>query len=569
MNRKRMLFLGLMVALLALLVVPAAAQEEGNIILRSTFGSGPINFNPVTSSSRTDQDVMNLLYPNLLGVDPVTGVITPGALGGMAAAWEISDDGTVYTFTLREGFAWSDGAPVTANDFEYTWDAIASGETESPLAFLLDNPIVDMEAVDDYTLAVTFTSADCEALNNAGIQPLPAHVFAGQPFSVLNDYDATTTDALEIGPYQLASQITDQQTALVPATWSNPDGLPENDGWLMRLYGDQTIELEAFLAGESNVQDFIPPNRRVDVEAAAEAGTHGLYNYSPGDRWDYLVFNQANPDNPQPAYDEDGTLIEQDPNIFFSDVRVRQALNMAVDVDAIIEGAVFGYGTRMASPYSVGSWPYDANVPNYAFDPDAALALLAEAGWVDADNDPSTPLVAQGAMHAPDGTEFRFTLFTNQGNTRRTAIGTITQDQLAQIGIAVDFQTIDFNVLTELLDQQTFDAVVLGWANSYPFRADQRQIFGTQGDVIGGSNSGSYINPRIDELFAQASEVPGCNIEDRKPFYAEIQQILHEDAPYLWMYSLDGMYAWTSDVQGVEPYPGALFWNIQNWTRSN
>jgi ABC-type transport system substrate-binding protein len=200
MNRNRMLGLGLMVALLALLVVPAAAQEEGNIILRSTFGSGPINFNPVTSSSRTDQDVMNLLYPNLLGVDPVTGVITPGAFGGMASDWEISDDGTVYTFTLREGFTWSDGVPVTANDFEYTWDAIASGETESPLAFLLDNPIVDMEAVDDYTLAVTFTSADCEALNNAGIQPLPSHVFAGQPFSALNDYDATTTDALEIGP---------------------------------------------------------------------------------------------------------------------------------------------------------------------------------------------------------------------------------------------------------------------------------------------------------------------------------------------------------------------------------
>ncbi|MCA9910687.1 MAG: hypothetical protein KC519_18655 [Anaerolineae bacterium] len=564
----RLWILGLL-ALVFLLVIPASAQDQGNIITRSTFGSGPINFNPVTSSSSDEQEVMNRLYPNLLGVDPVTALITPGAPGGMAESWDISDDGTVYTFHLREGFAWSDGTPVTARDFEYTWDAIASGETESPLAFLLDNPVVDFEALDDYTLKVTFTSADCEALNSAGLQPVPAHVFESGPFSALNDYNADTPDALEVGPYQLASQITDQQTGLIPATWDDPDGNAQNEGWIMRVFGDQTVEFEAFLAGETTALDFIAPNRRSDVVAAQEAGSLNVYTYSPGDRYDYLAFNLADPNNPQNAYDENGNLIEQTPNMFFGDVRVRQALNMAVDVDAIIEGAVFGFGSRMSSSYAPGSWPYDPSVSTYEYNPERALELLAEAGWIDHDNDPSTPLIAQGAMYAPDGTEFAFSLLTNQGNTRRNAIGTITQDELSRIGIKVDFQSIDFNVLIEILDQQTFDTVILGWQNSYPFRADQRQIFGSTGDVIGGSNAGSYINPELDTLFAQASEVPNCDVEARKAIYGQIQQILRDDAPYLWMYSLDGMYSWDNTVNGVEPYPGTLYWNVQDWTRSS
>ncbi len=569
MSRLNRLALVAVIAALALvLVIPAGAQGGGGIIVVSTFGSGPVNFNPVTSSTATEQDVMSLLYPALVGVDPEEGVIKPNVPGGVAESWEISEDGLTYTFKLREGFSWSDGVPLTARDFEFTWDAIASGETESPLVFLTDS-IVDMVATDDYTLEVTFTQATCEAVFDAGIQPLPAHIFEGQPFSAVNDNLFNTPDSVAVGPYRLASQIADQQTALVPATHPNPDGLPLNDGWVQRIYGSQTVELEAFLAGETSSLAFIPPDRRAEVIAAAEAGRLDYFTYSPGNAWDYMNFNLADPNNPMGAYDEDGNLVEQPPHPIFADVRVRQALNMAVDVDAIVQGAVFGFGSRMNGPYAPGSWVYTDTVPNYQYDPEAALAMLADAGWIDDDNDPSTPLVAQGALNAPDGTPFQFTLFTNQGNTRREAIGTIIQDQLGQLGIRVDFQTIDFNVLVELLDQQTFDAVILGWRNGYPFRPDLAQIFGSVGDQIGGSNSVSYVNPELDELFRRGVstlETNDCDIETRRAIYAEVTEILHRDAPYLWLYSIDGMYAWNTNVQGVNPYPNTLYWNVSQWT---
>jgi peptide/nickel transport system substrate-binding protein len=554
--------------LAALTIVPVVAQDvSGNVIIDSSFGTGGVNFNPVTSSSATEQQIMNQLYPGLLGVDPVTGIITPGAEGGLAESWDISEDGTTYTFHLREGFTWTDGTPVTANDFAITWDAIIDPAVETPLVFLTDS-ISDVVAIDDYTLEITFTSNSCEALNDAGFQPLPGHMYADGNFAVLNEQNYDTPEALEVGPYQLASNIPDQQTALIPAEQDFPDGNAQNDGYIMRIVGDQTIEFETFLAGETDVLEFAVPDRRGDLRAAADAGDVNIFSFSPGNVWDYIGYNLANPDNPQEAYDENGNLIEQDPHFLFGDVRVRQALSMALDVDSIIQGAVFGEGSRMQANYAPGTWVYDETVPFYPYDPEAAAALLEEAGWVDDDGDPSTPRVAQGALYAEDGTPASITLYTNQGNTRRNAIGQITQDQWGAVGIEVEFQTIDFNVLLELIDKQTFDAYIIGWQNGYPFRADQTQLFSTTGDTFGGSNAGSYINPEIDTLFEQAVTVPGCDTEARKAIYSQIQHILHEDAPYVFLYSVDGLYAWQPEVANVDPYPANIYYNIQDWTKA-
>jgi peptide/nickel transport system substrate-binding protein len=550
----------------ALLVAPAAAQDDGNIIIDSTFGaSGPINFNPVTSSSADEQQIMGLLYPALVGVNPETALIEPGAPGGMAESWDVSEDGSVYTFHLRDDLTWTDGSPVVAQDFGIVWDVIQSGQVETPLGFITEN-VADIEVIDDHTLKVTFNGSSCEALWDVGFQPIPAHLYTDGDYSVLSTQNYDTPEALEIGPYQLSSQIPDQQTALTPVE-GFPDGEAVNDGYVYKLVADQTVQVEQFLAGETDVFNGPPENRRADLVAAADQGIV-TYDYSPGNSYDYLAFNQANPDNPQEAYDEAGNLIEQDPHPIFGDVRVRQALSMAVNVDEIIEGATFGYGTRMASSYAQGTWPYDASVPTYDYDTEAAVALLEEAGWIDDDNDPTTPRIAQGALYAEDGTELRFDLVTNQGNTRREAVGQIVQDQLADIGVAVDFQTIDFNVLIEQMDAQNFDATILGWQNGYPFRADQTQLWATSSDEFGGSNFTSYINPEIDELLQQALYLPGCDIAGRAALYGQVQEILHRDAPYLFLYSRDGMYAWHDTVNGVDPYPAALYWNITEWTKA-
>src|SRR5690606_33065919 len=111
---------------------------------------------------------------------------------------------------------------------------------------------------------------------------------------------------------------------------------------------------------------------------------------------------------------------EQDPHPIFGDVRVRRAIAHAINMDDVIEAALFGFGVNMPTMYAPGSW-VDPEIPAREYNPELALELLAEAGWVDDDNDPSTPLVAtEDALYAEPGTPFTFTLVTNDGNTRRT-----------------------------------------------------------------------------------------------------------------------------------------------------
>ncbi|MFO7320152.1 MAG: ABC transporter substrate-binding protein [Chloroflexota bacterium] len=558
-------------ALVALVVAPAAAQDDlGNVIIGSTFGSTGVNFNPITSSTATEQDIMNLLYPGLVGVNPETAIIEPNAPGGLAKSWEVSEDGTVYTITLKDYFQWSDGTPVTANDIAISWAAITSGQVETPLAYLTSY-ITDVRVIDDYTLEVTIPEPSCESVGNFYFQAFPSHLVMDADGNVdwqaVNTMTMSSPEDLEVGPYALSAQIPDQQTALVPVAegqWpAEQEGPILNDGYIQKVVGDQTVQIEQFLAGEIDFLTFVPPDRRADIRSAEGISS---YEFSPGDTWDYFAVNHANPENPQPARDENGNLIEQDPHPLFAVREVRQALAHAINMDDVITAAVFGEGSKMQSMYAPGTWVYNDEVPFYEYDPDRARELLAEAGWTDEDGD--GVIECHGCAHAEEGTPFSFTLYTNQGNTRREAFGQIIQDQLAEVGIEVDFQTIDFNVLVDMLDQQTFDAVILGWRNSYPFSPDYTQIFGTSGDVIGGSNSVSYVSEEMDELMRRALTLPGCDPQERAEIYGQAAQLFHEDLPYIVQFSTNGMYAWQDTLQGVDPYPANLLWNLTEWTRT-
>ncbi len=569
----KFLLIGTALAILALLVVPTIAQEgEGGIIIDSTFGSsGADTLNPSLCLDTTCLRLYQLLFPGLAAVDPPTATVQPGAPGGLAESWDVSEDGLVYTFHLRDDWAWSDGTPITAHDVVYAWDVIVNPENESDLSFQsADNggTVVSVEATDDYTVVVTFNVGDCKAINVAGsIYTLPSHVLPEDAVMIGSEWNTNPTVT---GGIFLFASFSPEQVGLQ----TNPD-YPESDtvlgyvspaGWVQKLVGDQNVEVEQFLAGEINFLDDVPVARRADIRAAADAGQAQYYDY-PGDSWDYFAFNLADPTNPQDAYDADGNPIDQGHHPLFGDVRVRQALARAVDVDAIIEGAVFGEGTRMASSMIPTSWGHDPDLEPVPYDPEAAAEMLAEAGWRDEDGD--GVLEAHGAMYAEDGTPFRFTLYTNEGNTRRAAIGQIVQDQLGQLGIEVDFQTIDFNALIDnVMLAQTFDALILGWQEDFPDDPDLEQLFASTSDTLNaGSNFMSYNNPEVDRLLREALTLPGCDPEERAPLYYEVERMLQDDMPYIWLEVRDGMYAASGGIENWGPLPAQPIWNVDAWTK--
>jgi len=559
-------------ALLALsLVVPAVAQDtpapgEGGIIIEGNFGGDPATMNPVLASDTASQRVVTFLFPNLISIDPATQLFRKNSPDALVTDWDISADGKVYTFKLRSDWKWTDGTPITSKDPLYFWNAVKSGAVDTQSVFLLD--IIDkVEAPDDTTLVVTFKNADCTALTNAGgLTPMPSHILPTD-FKELNTSDYNLNPSVTGGTFNFGEFRAGEQVSLLAnqSYGGATDGKVIPTGFIYKVVPDQNVLVEQFLAGETNVIDGPPVGRRDDVLKAQTDGKVTAYQY-PGNAWDYLMLNYADPKNPKSAVDDKGNPIDQGHHPLFGDPLVRQAVSKAIDVDAIVKGAVFGYGTRMPSTMNPASWAFDKNLAPITQDVDAAKKLLDQAGFVDDDNDPATPRVAKGAKYAPDGTPLKFTLYTNEGNSRRGTVGTLVQDQLKQIGFEVDYQAIDFNTLLDIMDGQTFDAVILGWRNGYPDDPDQTQIFTTKSDVVpGGSNNMSYSNPEVDKLMEEARVLPGCDPTARAKIYGQIQKLMQDDLPYIPLYSIEGMYAASSDVGGFSPYPSQLYWNVDTW----
>lgn len=566
----KVLLLGTLLALVALAVVPVAAQEggQGGIIIEGNFGGDVASMNPITASDTASTRVTALMYYGFLGVDPARAVIAPDQPGALVKDWTISEDGTVYTFNLRQDLTWNDGTPVTSADVVYTWNAIVAGSqgiVDTPLSYVIDptgaSGILDVQAPDANTVVVTFASPECTSLGNAGVlYPVPSHVLPAD-MAELNDAEFNMNPSVSGGVFNFAEIRPGEQISLV----YNPEypdaelGYVSPAGFIYKNVPDQTVLVEQFLAGETNFIDGPSVSRRDDIRGSGAQ----VYDFA-GNSWDYLAFNLADPTNPQNGLDENNNVIDQGNHPIFGDVRVRKAISLAVDVNAIIDAAVFGEGARMTSVLIPTSWAYNSELPPIEYDPEAAAALLDEAGWVDGDGDGVRE--AAGAMYAEDGTPLQFTLYTNEGNTRRAAIGTIVQDELAQIGIQVDFQTIDFNTLLDIMDSQTFDALILGWRNGYPDDPDLTQLFTPAADVVGaGSNFTSYNNPEVTELNLQAKTVPGCDPAERAELYYQIQEIMQEDLPYLWLFTQNGMYAAGANVEGFDPFASQPFWNVDTW----
>jgi peptide/nickel transport system substrate-binding protein len=582
MSKFRFLVFALLVVAVAL-PLTALAQEPGSggPIIEGNF-SGSANMssmNPIRCSGTDCRRITDLLFPYVVwgsGDTQTFGRVgEPTVVQSLATDWTVSEDGLTYTVTLRDDAVWSDGEPITAEDVKFSFEAIASEQAEAALyqgtvngSEANPNGIFEVNIVDDYTVDFVFQNASCAALDVIGFPVIPAHAFGFDgdfeafDYSVLVGHEFDTNPSITSGPFMFGSLTAGESIGLV----ANPDYIEGGTipaGFIYRDAPDQTVLIEQLLAGESNFIDNPVVTRREDIRNAENVQN---FDY-PGASWTYIGFNLADPSNPQNGTEADGTPIDQGQHPMFGDVRVRRALQMAINVPDIVEGAVAGEGTQMASSFIPSSPFLDETLEPIAYDPEGAAALLEEAGWVlNADG----LRECQGCGTAEDGTLFEFSLITNAGNPVREAVGVITQDLLGELGITVNFEALDFNTVLDNMYSQTYDAYILGWRESWPANPDQTQIFTGSNDNVenNGSNVNSYYNPEFEAILREAATVPGCDFDQRKELYARSQAILQEDQPYVFLYVANGMYAASTDIEGFDPRANAPLWNVNAWVPS-
>jgi peptide/nickel transport system substrate-binding protein len=566
------------IALVCLLVVPTLAQEdpaplgpgEGLPVVEGNFGGDIATTNPLLVNDGSSQDVVNRLFPTFIGADPETGLPTPDAPRSIAKSWTFNEDRTVMTVTLDEGWTWSDGTPVTSADVKYAYDAIASGEVDTPLGSYISS-IESLEAPDPQTVVITFAEANCNAeIDASNIPVVPAHKYQ-EVYPTFADMTAESEYNLNpevtAGPFKFENfRAGEQVTTLADQNYpDSPAGHVVPEGWVYKNFQDQLVIVEQFLAGDVTFTT-IPEDREAEMRERAAAGEFTLYE-TPSTGWQVLLFNQANPDNPQPGLDEEGNRIEQEPHPIFGDVRVREAVAHAINHEDLNAGAFSGTGMPVGGPMLPQSWAYNENIQPYEYNPELSMQLLDEAGFVDDDNDPATPRVAtEDALYAEPGTVLEFDLTTFIGNPSIDASSILIQDQLKQVGFQVNLDIIEFTPMLDKLVGQTYDALMVFWGVTNVNPNEMYDQLGLESDVPGsGFNTGSFYNEEFEELMKSARNLPGCDPAERKALYDRAQEIIHDQVPYYLVNTSIVPVAISPKLENFDPKRNSMTWNLPAW----
>ncbi len=579
MRRKLLLVMGFIAA--GVLVGPLASQDGAGVIVEGNpRGAENIgSLHPLRCNNPNCRRVVDLLYPTLLAVDPAASAYAPssGDDTALATGWHVSDDGTVYTFDLRDDLYWSDGAPVTAYDVFFTHLDTYIGYSETAQSPFRQRNLRAVVPLDAQTIAFVLAEPSCEALHLLNTSLLPVHDF--QP-----DFAEATSAALPEGDDLLArfqgweaqagrdyhALISAKQPSVTAGTFVLQDIRPTEyvrlitpDGRVAFDYVDApdiNQQVDWFIEGRLNLLVNPPVERLADLRAVPDAQVVQTVSQS----WEYISLNLAAPGNSQNAFDEDGIPLEQGAHPLFGDVRVRRALQMALDVPTIIEAALQGAGAVMPANMRPGTWAYNPELAPIAYDPAEAGRLLDEAGWRDWNGDGIRE--CHDCLHAGTASNFGFELLYNASSKHQSIAANLVRQQLRQVGADVYLNGQDADSLMAIARSQRYDAYLGSWHDPYPLSPDQAALFTRSGDVLSaGSNTGSYHNPQVERLMQQALTLPGCDQAARAEIYQQLQPILQADQPYLWLYSPYDTVAVRGVVRGFAPYPGAPLWNMADW----
>ncbi len=449
--------------------------------------------------------------------------------GELAESWQVSADQKTITFKLKPNLKWADGKPLTSEDVLWTWQAVIDEKTGSPYAS--DYQLVKKaETPDSLTFSVTYEQAYAPALDSwSGLQILPKHLLQGQ------DLHTTAFARNPVGSsyYQLDSW-THGENIKLSRNASSVLGPAQIDKLVTRIIPDSSAQFLELMADNIDSMSLDPIKYARIIPARPELKQKLALYKELGSGYTYMGFN-----------------LKHKP---FDDVRVRHAINYAIDKQEIIDGVYLGLGIDIASPYKPGTRWSNPILKSYAYDPKKARALLKEAGFVDADGD--------GFLER-DGKPFSFEIITNQ-NKEREKTAVLIQRRLKDVGIDVQIRAIEWaSFISRFIKTGDFDVVVLGWGLGLD--PDQFNIWHSSQQAPGQFNFIGYNSPTVDKLLEQGRLE--LNPDKRMKIYHEFAKVLLEDSPIVYLSAGYGLTAIHKRVKGIDnPAPPAgVGWNSYDW----
>lgn len=476
-------------------VAPAAPQ-----VLTIASGTDIENMNIHVVTASPSFTVLEHIYETLFYMN------TDGELEPLLAEEMVANDDGSFTIKLRQDVTFSDGAPFTAEAVKANLDWVLDTANAATFRFLIDR-IEEVVVVDDYTVDIKLTSE---------FAPLAAHLSHGalamvHPDLLAQGSEAMAANAIGTGPFLLDSWQRDEAVTLKknPNYWG---GAPTLDTVVFKVVKEDGARLVEIEAGTADVAKNVPPAEaaRLDADPNISIVT------TPGLRTIYIFFN-----------------VTEEP---FTDARVRQAVNYAVDVEGIVSALFDGAARVSDAPFAPPIFGYSAQTP-YARDVDKAKELLEAAGV-----EPGTKVV----LYHPTGRYIQDAL-----------VADAVRSQLRDVGLEAELTTLEWPQYVPYVRREKpendVQFAMLGW--STPTMDADYALFALfhSSQIPPGFNGAFYANPEVDALLEEARTNP--DQDARQQAYADAIAIIWEEAPWLFLYSEVQLTAIRDNVQGFVVHP--------------
>lgn len=486
------------------------------------------SWNPYLAEDALDEEILSLIFPRL-AVEQVDYQIHPPTFEpSLAESWEWSDDGLSLVFHLRRDAIWSDGVPVTAEDLLFSWRV----QTSEELGWAwgdITHSIAQVEKIDDHTVRYLFTHDYPYQLMDVNDGPIvPAHSWGEIPFDRWEETDWSGL-VLSAGPFLPAGHLAQQEIVLE----KNPGYFKADQLGVARLVfrvvPSKTNLIGQLLSGGVDVVNGIPPTETTRIQTAPTVNL----TVFPDRSYTHVCWNLERP--------------------IFADPRVRRAIALAVDRQALIDVVYDGFGRPSIGPVLSSMWAFNRDLQPIPYDPDAARELLAEAGWEDHDGD--------GVLDR-DGEPFIFEILAPSESDVRQDVSLMMERDLARIGITATPRFIEFGALQAAMSSGDFDSFVNRWIE--PTQVDLGGIWHSAPPGEPTFNFGRYANSEVDRLLDEVETAP--DFETQKPLLDQIQALIVADQPYLFLVENTRQVGHSSRIKNADINDGSLFFNITEWT---
>jgi peptide/nickel transport system substrate-binding protein len=426
----------------------------------------------------------------------------------LATSWDISKDGKTISFELRRNVVFSDGKPMTSKDVVFTFNHIMNPQIDAARTRAYLSHMESVTADGDYKITFKFKEFIFNTFESvAGTLIMPEHFYSKY---ASREYNENPGLLMGTGPYRMPTPDQWRPGTRVELVrneryWGTK---PAFDKLVYYEVKDDTAEETMYRNRE--IDRFAPtPEQFVklrDEPAIKSRSTEWQY-YSPVSGYSYIGWNE----------------MRGGEKTIFADKRIRQAMTMLIDRERLAKELYYGFAKPATGPFGYGSPQTDPDIKPWPFDPVRAKALLKEAGFEDRNGD--------GIVENAQGKALQFKLMYGAGNPFTDRIVLFVKDSLAQAGVKVDLDAVDWPVQLKKLDNRDYEATTLGWSTSV--ETDCNQIFHSKQIQDNGDNFINYINPELDKAIDKARAT--VDEAERMQAWRAVHRIIHEDQPYTFL----------------------------------